>query len=496
MATVLDSLVLEFNLDPSQFTREQQRILDQIRKMQEEVKTRAIDIESSVKRITSTFSNLQRGALGVIGGFFGGEVLKTIDGFARMEAQVGRIATTIGLSAQQTLAWGNAFKALGYDTQAGLSALAQTTSTIEQGALTGNLSAGLFTVSQALGRQGMAPINLLRGGTGPEGHMTAPEAWLAITKRLDELDIQGPRRAALLDKAGLDPSTRMLLMEGAPAIAKLVAEMQRLAPLTKEEADRAQEYVKNVAKLDTAFSHLGMVVTNLATGPLAAFAEFLAQWLGGQSSQGAGISMHDWIVNDWMGFRGSSAIKDAAKRAAGTNAAGDFAAVTQGGYTEATPFPAIRPGEDANTARMIIAAAQRAGIDPNIALKVWSSEGRGAYTGDKGTSFGPFQLHYGGGLGDTFSAMTGLSAADPRTVPQQIEFAMQQAKRLGWGPWHGWHGSPTAGGAGRPGPAPQHTSFNIQQMNVTGDNSKEVASNIGKQVERMKIAYLANSAAV
>ena len=46
MATVLDSLVLEFNLDPSQFTREQQRILDQIRKMQEEVKTRAIKAQS------------------------------------------------------------------------------------------------------------------------------------------------------------------------------------------------------------------------------------------------------------------------------------------------------------------------------------------------------------------------------------------------------------------------------------------------------------------
>lgn len=91
------------------------------------------------------------------------------------------------------------------------------------------------------------------------------------------------------------------------------------------------------------------------------------------------------------------------------------------------------------------AAVQR-GIDPDVAVKVAQSEGLGSYTGDKGSSFGPFQLHYGGvagggnavsGLGDTFTKTTGLDARDPSTVQQQIDFSLDQAAKGGWGAWHG-----------------------------------------------------------
>ena len=41
-------------------------------------------------------------------------------------------------------------------------------------------------------------------------------------------------------------------------------------------------------------------------------------------------------------------------------------------------------------------AAQRAGLDPRAVLAVASQEGLGGGIGEQGTSFGPFQLHYGG----------------------------------------------------------------------------------------------------
>ena len=86
------------------------------------------------------------------------------------------------------------------------------------------------------------------------------------------------------------------------------------------------------------------------------------------------------------------------------------------------------------------------GIDPAIALKVAGSEGLNSYTGDNGSSYGPFQLHYGGvaaggnsvaGLGDDFTKATGLDARDPKTVPQQIDFALDHAAKNGWGAFHG-----------------------------------------------------------
>lgn len=68
------------------------------------------------------------------------------------------------------------------------------------------------------------------------------------------------------------------------------------------------------------------------------------------------------------------------------------------------------------------------------------------YVGDHGSSFGPFQLHYGGmapgknsapGLGDVFTKATGLHASDPKTIPQQVEFVADWVLQHGWSAFHG-----------------------------------------------------------
>jgi len=90
-------------------------------------------------------------------------------------------------------------------------------------------------------------------------------------------------------------------------------------------------------------------------------------------------------------------------------------------------------------------------------LKVYHTEGFHCYIGNHGSSFGPFQLHYGGrhntrgnrdaGMGEVFTRQTGLNARNPSTVPAQIRFMKR------WGASHGgfsstiWHG--LRGGRGR-----------------------------------------------
>lgn len=120
---------------------------------------------------------------------------------------------------------------------------------------------------------------------------------------------------------------------------------------------------------------------------------------------------------------------------------------------------------DEQEAYIRAAAAQR-GIDPDTAVKVARSEGLGAssYAGDSNSSFGPFQLHYGGvapggnsspGLGDAFTKATGLDARDPSTWKQQTDFALDNAAQGGWGPWHGAAAvgiAPTQGITGQPAP--------------------------------------------
>ena len=108
----------------------------------------------------------------------------------------------------------------------------------------------------------------------------------------------------------------------------------------------------------------------------------------------------------------------------------------------------VPSGKD--TESLIRSRAAAKGIDPDTAVRVARTEGLGAdYAGDAGSSFGPFQLHYGGiakggnsvpGLGEEFTKATGLHASDPRTVPAQVDFVLDYVRSHGWSSWHGWKG--------------------------------------------------------
>lgn len=91
-------------------------------------------------------------------------------------------------------------------------------------------------------------------------------------------------------------------------------------------------------------------------------------------------------------------------------------------------------------------AAQKRGIDPEIALKVAMSEGgvsdptrqsEVVKDGQREQSYGPFQLYMGGGLGNEFQQATGLHPSDPGAWQKGIDFALDKAKEGGWGPWYG-----------------------------------------------------------
>ena len=93
-------------------------------------------------------------------------------------------------------------------------------------------------------------------------------------------------------------------------------------------------------------------------------------------------------------------------------------------------------------------AAEMRGIDPDVAVKVAESEGLNATpeegwqsqvvrNGKREESYGPFQLYMGGGLGNVFQEKTGFDPRDPTTVAAQVDFALDEALKTGWGPWYG-----------------------------------------------------------
>lgn len=142
----------------------------------------------------------------------------------------------------------------------------------------------------------------------------------------------------------------------------------------------------------------------------------------------------------------------------------------------------------------IVEAAKKRNIDPAIALAVARSEGLAQYVGDRGSSFGPYQLHYGNvanggmavsGLGDDFTRKTGLNARDPNTQKAQIDFALDYASQHGWGPWHGWKGAADAGLGGARGAQTNHIEIHIHGGTNPRETAKHVVSEFGNALGQM-----------
>jgi hypothetical protein len=133
------------------------------------------------------------------------------------------------------------------------------------------------------------------------------------------------------------------------------------------------------------------------------------------------------------------------------------------------------------------------GIDPNVVSQLVANEGLGHYVGDGGTSFGDFQLHKGGGLGDAYERLTGHSLNNTMDWKHQADWSLDwMAAHKTLKPWHGWHG---ASGAGLSGSHPvngeshhrhvpgfvrkdQHTSIE----NVIVLDGKEIARSTNRHI--------------
>ena len=137
------------------------------------------------------------------------------------------------------------------------------------------------------------------------------------------------------------------------------------------------------------------------------------------------------------------------------------------------------------------------GIDPNVVSQLVANEGLGHYTGDGGTSFGDFQLHKGGGLGDAYERLTGHSLNNTMDWKHQADWSLDwMAAHKTLKPWHGWHG---ASGAGLSGSHPVDAS--PRHRHVPGFVKKDQHSSIenvivldGKEIARSTNRHIVQAA--
>jgi hypothetical protein len=489
-ATVIDELIVQLGLDATKFTAGQKAAMESAKKVQEELLKQSKATEERTTKILDFFSKLKREAIGVLAALAGaGEVKQFLTNLAQMDSATGRLATTLGLNVKDIALWQNVTKLMGGTAEEGAQSVGQLQLELAK------IASGGLASSQLPGLLSRLAINM----HGANGEMK--DASQILLELHDAIKILTPAQATLmLQQAGLSQNLIAALLQTDEAYKNTISRARELGSANAESAKETQELVTQFAAASQGVLHLGRVIAvqlgifkgfALIFKGFSEMAESLSKLFAGNTKENpTGAWMHKNSLADLIATKlgvAHETIPAPTPPAAGGAAGGTVPGRPGGGSTAGT---AAVPGKGMSTAETIDYIRKSAvahGIDPDVAVAVAKSEGLTDYVGDRGSSFGPFQLHYGnvagggmavGGLGDTFTKKTGLDARDPDTIRQQIDFALTEAQRGGWGPWHGWRGPPTAGGAGTGGTGGTGVGSGTT-MNITGPitvNTPDAAS--------------------
>ena len=507
MPTVLDSLVLELGLDPTKLNQQQKDAIESVRKLEQQWMRSGKIIDAQTQRTTESFAALKKQALGFVAVFLGGRGVKEFKEFteyiSQLDAATGRSARTMNISARELSNWQSVAEQTG-GTAAGMTgSLAAMSQALNMVALTGQAS-----FLPVLNRLGVSLKNQ-RGDL-----KSATELYLDIARALQGWD---PAKASALLSLlpGASPELTNALLMGEAAMRRFLAEADAAGPTTAEAARQAAEYQKNLSLLSRTATDLGRTLFNIVAPSLTRVAAEMAKVIRGIRDLVTAPSTR-WLSPREM-FKGlltGTIPEETTDRGRpGTSNVGGAMLEFQKGTTG----PVGPAASTTDHAAYIRSYAESIGMDPDQAIRVARSEGLGgAYAGDRGSSFGDFQLHYGGlagggmagsGLGEEFTRATGLDARDPSTWQAQTRFALDWAKTHGWGPWHGWTGSPWAGiGAGAAANINSNVSNRAGDTNSTSNSTHigsitvvsgkgdaaGIAGDMGSAIERQNLATSVN----
>lgn len=543
MATVIDSLVVSLNLDPSGFKKGTRDIDDNFKKTKDQLTKHGKDIEQSGKNIGAAIEKVSAVVLGLYAVMLGGRGFKEfISDINDSNAALGRFATTLGANPQRISEFGMLIQRIGGSAEDAKAAFEAANNAVQE---------------FALGKGVPEAISRMTARVGGSVDFSSPERYLAtlapILKAYAAVD--AAQEHFFAQQLGLSEGANLAMVKYG---ASLTGQENLLKGLTPTDAQIKAardlqaawaEFFQHVdawgnsiaehidAPIASALKHaqdLVDILNKASHGGTQGVASGAATGAAGQV--GGFVRFENWlssISGGWLGFGGKTSgaaandpnfpfrnnrsneadlpVEGGAAQEV-TLSDSDLAAITGtptpfkvGGQevSAGNPLPVRLVQEGAaggsfwdwltggssssggDTGGGLAGAAARVlggigkalggsgvgplgaasgsgevqdyirkaaiarGINPDYALKVAGGEGgfnpNWVGGGDDNSSFGPFQLHYGGiskrypnaGEGDAFTAATGLSAKTNKTWRQQVDFALNEIARGGWGPWRG-----------------------------------------------------------
>ncbi|MCC8963777.1 hypothetical protein H8A95_16015 [Bradyrhizobium sp. Pear76] len=269
--TVIDELVLELGLDGRNFTKEQKELLSQLRELEEESLKGANRAERNAKNLTDMFASFRREAIGALGVFLGGRgVMEFTNYITGMDANVGRLAQTMNMSAREIAAWQGAARAAGGTGEGVTGTLQAMTQDMNRFMLTGQgtlaqmlrpLGIGLFDVNGRLKTAG----ELMEELAAAAQHMD-PARFSAFFGMLP----------------GANQESLNLLINGRDELRRILEAQRQLNNVTPESIRLAKQYQEVTVELDTSMTSFGrnlaVLVLPAITSVTGALGQLFAKW--------------------------------------------------------------------------------------------------------------------------------------------------------------------------------------------------------------------------
>lgn len=240
MATILESFVTEFTVDPAPFEKGSAAVRDATAKTREEVSAGTKDFDTYGKRASQFFGKLRNEAVGLFLAFQGASSIKGyISDILTGDAATGRLAANIGMATQELSAWQLAIKTVGGTADDANSALTSIADAFNSYMLLGTTGhdadfKGLGVTYKDLQDPAEALLKMAEAG-----------------ERMDRTEFY-----ARLKRIGIPDSVINQLVKGREATERLIEEKKKDGAATDANAKAAEEFQVKLAELEAKITGL------------------------------------------------------------------------------------------------------------------------------------------------------------------------------------------------------------------------------------------------
>lgn len=236
MATIIDRLVMEMGLDPKAYIDGQKKVGEANKRLSENVRGQSRDMEGYSKRAKEVFGSLRSEVTGLVLAFAGAASVKGfVQNILTGDAATGRFANSINMATQDVSAWELALQSVGGTAADARGALGMLSDAFQKAKLTGSTGK-----DQEFARLGITNRDDLRD---PQ------EALLKLADAKDKLGLDNATYTSRLRDLGISPDMINLLLKGRGELSKLIAEKERDAAASAENARQSAELEAKIADL-------------------------------------------------------------------------------------------------------------------------------------------------------------------------------------------------------------------------------------------------------